>query len=183
MYANPFAPRHVGLQAHTKCIHNECMQYRRDQTQGGTYFFTVVMFRRWPWFNDAWYVANLRQAFTDEINRRPFKIDAIVVMPDHIHAIWTLPGGDSDYPTRWQHIKRAFTKMVPDEERPAVRGSRADKKEQAIWQRRFWEHRIRDEVDFATHVQYIHYNPVKHGYVERPEDWPYSSIHRQHRTP
>ncbi|MBY0455158.1 MAG: transposase [Burkholderiaceae bacterium] len=159
------------------------MQYRRDQTQGGTYFFTVVMLRRWPWFNDARYVANLRQAFTDEIKRRPFKIDAIVVMPDHIHAIWTLPEGDSDYSTRWQHIKREFTKMVPDEERPAVRGSRADKKEQAIWQRRFWEHRIRDEVDFATHVQYIHYNPVKHGYVERPEDWPYSSIHRPHRTP
>ena len=158
------------------------MQYRRDNTSGGTYFFTVVMFRRWPWFNDARYVAHLRQAFADEKARRPFEINAIVVMPDHLHTIWTLPEGDSDYSTRWRNIKRGFTAKVPAEERPAVRGSRADKQEQAIWQRRFWEHRIRDERDFANHVQYIHHNPVKHGYVERPEDWPYSSIHRYNAT-
>ena len=159
------------------------MQYRRDATPGGTYFFTVAMFRRWPWFSDARYVAHLRQAFADEKARRPFAINAIVVMPDHLHTLWTLPEGDSDYSTRWRNIKRGFTVRVPAQERPAVWGSRADKQEQAIWQRRFWEHRIRDEADFANHVQYIHHNPVKHGYVERPEDWPYSSIHRQPPPP
>ncbi len=100
-------------------------------------------------------------------------------VPDRLHTIWTLPEGDSDYSTRWRNIKRGFTAKVPSEERPAVWGSRTDKQEQAIWQRRFWEHRIRDERDFANHVQYIHYNPVKHGYVQQPEDWPYSSIHRR----
>lgn len=143
----------------------------------GRIFFTVVMFRRWPWFNDVRYVAHLRQAFAEEKARRPFQINAIVVMPDHLHTMWTLPEDDSDYSTRWRNIKRGFTTKVPAEERPAVWGSRADKQEQAIGQRRFWEHRIRNEADFANLVQTIHDYPVKHGYVERPEDWPYSSIH------
>ena len=99
-------------------------------------------------------------------------------MPDHIHAIWTLPPGDADYSMRWRNIKRAFTATIPPEQRPYVFNSRRHKKEQAIWQWRFWEHRVRDERDFAHHIDYIHYNPVKHGYVARPIDWIYSSIHR-----
>jgi len=120
----------------------------------------------------------LRTAFAAEMARRPFHIDAIVVMPNHIHAVWTLPQGDADYSIRWRNIKSAFTQQIETEKRPAVSARRRHKKEQAIWQPRFWEHRIRDEMDYGRHIDYTHYNPVKHGYVQRPVDWPYSSIHR-----
>lgn len=154
------------------------MQYRRDYILGATYFFTVVTFRRFPLFNRPEAVADLRTAFREEMTRRPFAIDAIVIMPDHIHTIWTLPPDDADYSMRWRNIKRAFTATIPSEQRPAVFASRQRKQEQAIWQRRFWEHRVREERDFEQHVNYIHYNPVKHGYVAKPVDWPHSSIHR-----
>ncbi len=154
------------------------MHYRRDYTTGATYFFTVVTFRRIPLFTQPQLVASLRRAFQEEMARRLFTIDAIVVMPDHIHAVWTLPQDDADYSVRWRNIKRALTASVRTEQRPAVFGSRRHKKEQGIWQRRFWEHRIRDAQDFEHHVNYIHYNPVKHGYVSKPVDWPHSSIHR-----
>lgn len=154
------------------------MQYRRDYTAGATYFFTVVTFRRALLFNRPEAVAGLRAAFYGEMARRPFQIDAIVIMPDHLHAIWTLPAGDMDYSIRWRNIKRSFTTIIPSEQRPSVVASRQRKHEQSIWQRRFWEHRIRDERDFNRHTDYIHYNPVKHGIVTRPVDWPYSSIHR-----
>ena len=154
------------------------MQYRRDYTQGASYFFTVVTFRRVKFLQSVEAVNFMRQAFKDEMTRRPFIIDAIVIMPDHIHSVWTLPDGDADYSMRWRNIKRAFTQHITPEQRPAVYASRQHKGEQAIWQRRFWEHRIRDEDDFARHVDYIHYNPVKHGYVKHPTDWAYSSIHR-----
>ena len=120
----------------------------------------------------------MRQAFKDEMVRRPFMIDAIVILPDHIHSLWTLPKDDADYSIRWRNIKRAFTQQIAPDDRPAVFASRRHKGEQAIWQRRFWEHRIRDDEDYSHHVDYIHYNPVKHGYVKRPVDWAYSSIHR-----
>jgi putative transposase len=154
------------------------MQYRRDDTEGATYFFTVVVFRREPLLADPEKVDILREAVRTERQRRPFQIDAMVILPDHLHALWTLPPDDADYSIRWRNIKRAFTARIPDDQRPAVFGSRQRQGEQAIWQRRFWEHRIRDETDFAHHVNYIHYNPVKHGLVSRPVDWPYSSIHR-----
>ena len=154
------------------------MQYRRDYTQGASYFFTLVTFRRIPLFDQPEKVANLRRAFSEEMARRPFYIDAIVIMPDHIHAIWTLPPNDADYSIRWRNIKRTFTLTIPQNQRPNVFGSRQRKQEQAIWQRRFWEHRLRDEKDFNQHVDYIHYNPVKHGKVSTPVDWEYSSIHR-----
>ncbi len=154
------------------------MRYRRDHTEGGTYFFTVVAFRRRPWFGDPARVAQLRAAFRAEMARRPFSIDAIVIMPDHIHAVWTLPPGDAAYSIRWRNIKSRLTRQIEAESRPAVSARRRHKQEQAIWQSRFWEHRIRDEEDYSRHVDYIHYNPVKHGYVERPADWPHSSIHR-----
>ena len=154
------------------------MQYRRDYTKGASYFFTVVTFNRAPLFNQSEAVARLRIAFHDEMARRPFTIDAVVIMPNHIHAVWTLPPDDANYSIRWRNIKRSFTATVPQAQRPTVFASRQRKKEQAIWQHRFWEHRIRDEKDFTQHVDYIHYNPVKHGKVIRPVDWPYSSIHR-----
>ena len=114
------------------------MQYRRDYTNGGSYFFTVVTFRRMPLFNQPQMVHHLRTAFSEEMLRRPFYIDAIVIMPNHIHAIWTLPPEDSNYSIRWRNIKRSFTKAIPQNQRPHVFGSRRQKQEQAIWQRRFW---------------------------------------------
>jgi len=148
------------------------MQYRRDCSLGATYFFTVVTFRRAPLFKRAEAVTALRTAICDEKLRRPFSIDAIVIMPDHIHPILTLPPDDANYSMRWRNIKRAFTATIPAAQRPAVFASRQRKKEQAIWQRRFWEHRIRDGRDFEHHVDYIHYNPVKHGYVSKAVDLP-----------
>ena len=154
------------------------MRYRRDYTQRASYFFTVVTFRRVGFLTTETAVNQLRQAFKDEMARRPFIIDAIVILPDHIHSIWTLPKDDADYSIRWRNIKRTFTQQIAPDDRPAVFASRRHKGEQAIWQRRFWEHRIRDDEDYSHHVDYIHYNPVKHGYVKRPADWAYSSIHR-----
>jgi putative transposase len=154
------------------------MQYRRDYTVGATYFFTVVMFRRLPLLKSPEAIALLREAIRAEKTRRPFHIDAIVILPDHIHAIWTLPSDDADYSIRWRNIKRSFTQHSQPINRPAVFGSRQRKGEQAVWQRRFWEHRIRNESDLNHHIDYIHYNPVKHGLVTRPVDWQYSSIHR-----
>ncbi len=129
-------------------------------------------------FANAETVEVLRDAFRSIRQSRPFEIDAMVVMPDHLHNIWTLPPDDADFATRWRLIKTWFTKhcdpvlhTVPDHARKA-------KQQQAVWQHRYWEHLLRDEEDFARHVDYIHYNPVKHGLVKSPIDWPYSSIHR-----
>jgi putative transposase len=158
------------------------MRYRRDDTEGATYFFTVVTHRRRPWFAERARIDTLRSAFAAERKRRPFNVDAIVILPDHIHSIWTLPEGDADFSIRWRNIKSAFTAHIQPEQRPAPSASRRRQSEQGIWQRRFWEHRIRDDADFARHVDYIHYNPVKHGYARVPVDWPYSSIHRYLRA-
>jgi putative transposase len=108
--------------------------------------------------------------------RHPFEIAATVVLPDHLHAIWTLPEGDADFALRWRLIKSAFSRELPDDER--ISASRARKAERGIWQRRYWEHTLRDENDFARHFDYIHFNPVKHGHVGRVTDWPYSTFHR-----
>jgi REP-associated tyrosine transposase len=132
------------------------MRYRRDRTDGASYFFTVVTFRRIPLFAEAGAVDDLRAAFREEMARRPFRMDAIVILPDHVHAVWTLPPDDADFPIRWRNIKRTYTATLPAERRPAVLSSRRRKNEQAVWQRRFWEHRIRDERDFIHHVDYIH---------------------------
>ena len=120
----------------------------------------------------------LRQVLRDVQGRHPFHMDAVVVLPDHIHAIWTLPPGDADFPTRWMLVKSAFSRRYAQTNDVAAPGtSRLRRRERAIWQRRFWEHQIRDERDFASHVDYIHYNPVKHGWVSRPIDWPHSTLH------
>lgn len=154
------------------------MQYRRAFTLGGSYFFTVVTQRRRPIFAAAAAVEILREAFRAVRKTRPFEINAFVVMPDHLHCIWTLPPDDADFSTRWRLIKTWFTKHYPDTLRPIPDPARKAKQEQALWQHRYWEHLLRDENDYARHIEYIHYNPVKHGYVSAPTDWPYSSIHR-----
>ncbi len=147
--------------------------YRRNFLAGGCFFFTVNLAdRRRRLLTD--HVDHLRAAFHDV--RQAFSIDAIVVLPDHLHAIWTLPDGDADFATRWRLIKAHFSRHVMAGE--DVSRSRTIRGERGIWQRRFWEHTIRDERDYERHVEYIHYNPVKHGYVARVRDWPYSSFHR-----
>ncbi len=146
------------------------MRYRRQRVPGGTYFFTVVAADRRPILSTPDDVQRLRSAFRYTLERHPFRIDAIVVLPDHLHAVWTLPPDGSDYSTRWRLIKGHFTRHVPRSDK-----LRAD---QAVWQDRFWEHQIRDERDLAAHIDYVHFNPVKHGLVEHPAEWPYSSFHR-----
>lgn len=151
------------------------MLYRRAWAKGGTFFFTVNLNdRRQALLVE--HVDTLRQAFRVVRNRHPFEVDAIVILPDHLHAIWTLPEGDADFATRWGLIKASFSRTIPGKE--SVSPSRLSKGERGIWQRRFWEHRIRDDADMQRHVDYIHWNPVKHGHVERVSDWPYSSFHR-----
>ena len=148
------------------------MHYRRSTTPGATYFFTVVTHQRRPVFDNRQAVTRLRAAFRKTKQRHPFEIDAFVLLPEHIHCIWTLPEGDHDYSTRWGLIKSEFTRNHPN------RTATNHRRERAIWQRRFWEHQVRDERDLRAHIDYIHYNPVKHGLVSAPIDWPYSSLHR-----
>src|SRR5271155_1404844 len=118
----------------------------------------------------------LRAAFRYARRLHPFTIDAVVVLPDRLHAIWTLPEGDADFALRWRLIKAMFSRHLPPGERVSL--SRSRKGERGIWQRRYWEHSIRDEADLARHVDYIHFNPVKHGHAGWVGDWPYSSFHR-----
>ena len=150
-------------------------RYRRAWVPGGTYFFTVnLLERRRTLLVDR--IDALRTALCTARMARPFAIDAIVVLPDHLHCLWRLPEGDADNATRWRHIKSTFSRLLPAGEWRSCR--RLAKGERGIWQRRFYEHLIRDERDYERHVDYIHFNPVKHGHADRPVDWPYSSIHR-----
>ncbi|MBR0870105.1 transposase [Bradyrhizobium tropiciagri] len=152
--------------------------YRRNFVAGGCYFFTVNLAdRRQELLTEN--VEALRTSFRETQQRHPFSIDAIVVLPDHLHAVWTLPEGDTDFSMRWRLIKTSFSRRLTAGE--AVSDSRAAKGERGIWQRRYWEHTIRDEGDFARHIDYVHINPVKHGLVTRVSDWPYSSFHRMVR--
>jgi putative transposase len=149
--------------------------YRRNRIPGGTFFFTVnLVDRRSDLLVEQ--IDALRDVVRQVRRRAPFRIDAWVVLPDHMHCLWTLPEGDADFPSRWRAIKTAFAKSLPvDEARSPVMTSRG---ERGIWQRRYWEHTIRDDRDFAAHIDYTHFNPVKHGLVEHPANWPYSSFHR-----
>jgi len=150
-------------------------EYRRNRVLGGTFFFTVNLRDR----RSDLLVAEidvLRAAVRVVRRRAPFHIDAWVVLPEHMHCMWTLPEEDEDFSGRWREIKKAFAKALPAGE------ARSDvmvrRKERGIWQRRFWEHTIRDEVDYAAHRDYIHCNPVKHGLVGHPGEWAYSSFRR-----
>jgi len=158
------------------------MQYRRALVRGGTYFFTVVVFARAKILATPEHIQLLRASFAHVMSRHPFQIDAIVILPDHLHCIWTLPENDCDYSNRWRMIKAYFTRYCNPKWKRKPSASRKNKNEQALWQRRFWEHLITDECDFARHVDYIHYNPVKHGYVDSPGDWAYSSFQKYVRN-
>ena len=149
--------------------------YRRILIPGATYFFTVNLANRRKTFLID-HIDLLRDAIRYTRHRHPLDIDAMVVLPDHLHALWTLPPNDADFPLRWRLIKTWFSRHLPRDEHR--RASRIDNGERGIWQRRYWEHLIRDEVDFARHVDYIHWNPVKHGHSVRVVDWPYSTFHR-----
>jgi putative transposase len=148
--------------------------YRRNFIPGGTFFFTVTLVDR----NSSAlvdHVAALRDAFQTTRRERPFTIDAIVVLPDHLHTVLTLPPADADFSGRWRRIKGYFSSALIH---AGVDVARAPNGDLALWQRRFWEHTIRDEGDFERHVDYIHFNPLKHGLVERVRDWQHSSFHR-----
>jgi putative transposase len=150
------------------------VNYRRAKTAGGTYFFTLTLRDR---SSDLLvkHVDLLREAIKTVRDERLFIIDAIVIMPDHLHTVWTLPEGDMDYSGRWRSIKAQFTRSVVEAGEILVKDKR---EEYNLWQRRFWEHLRRDDRDMQAHVDYIHFNPVKQGYVKRPVDWQWSSIHR-----
>ena len=149
--------------------------YRRYRIDGGTYFFTVNLAERQRSLLTE-RIDTLREAFREVKNAHPFVIDAVVILPEHLHTIWTLPQGDNDFSLRWRQIKSAFSRAIEKDER--ISNSRLRKQERGVWQRRFWEHAIRDEEDFNRHIDYIHINPVKHGYVQRAVDWQFSSFHR-----
>ncbi len=149
--------------------------YRRPKQKGASYFFTVNCAKR---RGNSLLVDNidtLRQIFRRVKQTHPFGIDAIVILPEHLHCIWTLPQGDADFAVRWTLIKAGFSRQIPPGERCSK--SRLKRGERGIWQRRYWEHLIRDERDYRKHVDYIHWNPVKHGWVTRARDWPHSSFH------
>jgi REP-associated tyrosine transposase len=150
------------------------VRYRRNFVAGGTYFFTVTLLdRRSAALVD--HVDALRAAVRTTRAAHPFTIDAVVILPDHLHIVMTLPADDAGYSIRLSLIKRRFTAAVA---RAGVTTARRPNGEHGLWQRRFWEHTIRDETDFARHVDYIHFNPVKHKLVARVRDWPYSSFHQ-----
>lgn len=156
-------------------VHGSHMRtYVRARIPGGVYFFTVNLAERRGNALLIERISALRAAFAATARERPFAMPAIVVLPDHLHCLWRLPPGDSDFPTRWRLIKSRFSRGLPNDERRSR--SRLGKKERTIWQRRYWEHLICDDEDYRRHVEYIHYNPVKHGYVAEPRLWPYSSF-------
>ena len=153
------------------------MRYRRVQITGATYFFTLVTFEREPLFAAEGAVELRRNALAKIQRQRPFVIEAEAVLPDHIHMLWTMPDGDADYATRIRLAKTAFTKSFAQNQSVAATSkSRSAKGEREIWQRRYWEHTIRDERDFQARLDYIHYNPVRHEFAATPADWPYSSF-------
>jgi putative transposase len=153
--------------------------YRRAFVPGGCWFFTAnLLDRRSKLLIEG--IDALRDATRRARKNFPFRIDAMVVLPDHIHAVWTLPPDDTDFSMRWRLIKSGFARAIPrGEPLSPVRHARG---ERGIWQRRFWKHLIRDEGDYARHVEYCYINPVKHALVSRVRDWPHSSFHRDVRA-
>ena len=153
--------------------------YCRARLSGGTYFFTVVTYQRRPFLTDPVCRDALRAAIRKTRQNYPFTVDAWVLLPDHLHCIWTLPPDDHDFSKRWGLIKATFTKRVrAHTEDPNVSPSRRRRREATVWQRRFWEHQIRDERDLRRHMDYIHFNPVRHGLVDSVRAWPFSTFHR-----
>ena len=154
--------------------------YRRSTIAGGTYFFTVLTYRRQKILTQQNHIETLREAIKHVKQNDPFNIDAWVVLPDHMHCIWTMPPDESDYSKRWGMIKSSFSKQLKNklQRNEWITKSKQKHRETTIWQRRFWEHTIRDDEDYRTHMDYLHYNPVKHRLVKNVKDWPYSSFHK-----
>ncbi len=150
--------------------------YRRAQVQGGLYFFTVVTAERRPILTNPDLRLALREAIKTVRERYPFNIHAWVLLPDHMHCIWQLADGDADFPKRWSLIKKHVSQHCAS--RPASTYSKHLRRESGLWQRRFWEHCVRDDEDYQRHMDYLHWNPVKHGLVDAVIDWPWSSFHR-----
>lgn len=164
--------------------------YKRNFLAGGTFFFTVVTHERRLWLCTEKARNALRMAIREVQAKRPFTIEAWVLLPDHLHCLWALPEGDHDFSVRWRLIKTRVSRECADALEENIVGcvsdsvthqsipSRSRRGERNLWQRRFWEHTIRDERDYAVHCDYIHYNPVKHGFCKSPGEWPYSTFHR-----
>ena len=150
------------------------VHYRRNRIAGGSFFFTVTLHDRQSRILTD-HIDLLRIAFHETQGCRPFAIDAIVILPEHLHTVWTLLAGDADYSGRWRAIKSRFTRALRKAGKQVPRHANG---EYAVWQRRFWEHLIRNEADFRAHMDYVHINPVKHGLVPRVRDWQYSTFHR-----
>src|SRR3989337_1380530 len=150
--------------------------YRRAYLKGRTFFFTVVSYKRYPIFREEAAIDLLWQCFQTTMTIYPFRVESTVILPDHLHTIWTLPDSDHDFSTRWKRIKATFSRHYRGCIIEDVSESMRRKKEKGIWQRRFWEHAIRDQTDFNRHCDYIHYNPVKHGLVNSPSEWKHSSF-------
>ena len=144
--------------------------YRRTVIPGGVFFFTVVTHERTRIFTSEERVETLRAAFRKIMAVRPFYMDAVVILPDHLHCLWRLPAGDGDFSGRWREIKKSASRQID--------ARTNHRRERSVWQRRFWEHTIRDEEDWQKHMDYIHYNPVRHGLAARPGDWPWTSFNR-----
>ncbi len=160
------------------------VRYRRSIVPGGTFFFTVVTFDRMPFLTEPIARQCLHAAWKQTTYAYPFKTDAVCLLPDHIHCIWTLPNGDSEFSIRWKMIKSLFTRSwLQNDGREGHRNIvRKKHREAAVWQRRYWEHVIQDDNDLSKHFDYIHYNPVKHGFVNHPARWPWSTFHKYVRT-
>jgi putative transposase len=155
-------------------------QYRRIYTPGGTIFLTLVTYNRTPLFANPQNIAYLRSAVAAIRSEMPFEITAAVILPDHLHFLWTLSPNDCNYSKRVGRLKVRFTHLLRGKQASPhdISLSRRKHRESDVWQRRFWEHTIRDESDLANHLDYLHYNPVKHGLVQCPHQWQYSSFHR-----
>jgi len=154
--------------------------YRRARVPGGIFFFTVVTFRRRPLFAQPEHRQILREAVQVVRQRHPFTVNAWVLLPEHMHCVWTLPAGDSDFSTRWSLIKSGFSRRAKASCHLEhwMSDSKRKHRETTIWQRRFWEHQIRSNEEYQIYMDYTHFNPVKHGLVARVADWPYSTFHR-----
>jgi putative transposase len=154
--------------------------YRRARLEGGCFFFTVVTYDRRRFLTEDRARECLRAAWDETQRVWPFEVVAVCLLPEHLHCVWRLPEGDEDYSRRWGRIKAGFSRRYlragGTESRQSA--SRRGKRERGVWQRRFWEHRIRDETDLQRHIDYIHFNPVKHELAEQVADWPWSSFHR-----
>jgi putative transposase len=162
-------------------VYNDSMpNYHRSNIAGGSFFFTVVTFDRQPILTGDIARRLLHKAWMDTNEHFLFITQAVCLLPDHLHCIWTLPEADADFSVRWKEIKRSFSHQYLNQIGPGGtrNESRQRRHEAAIWQRRFWEHALRDEEDLNHHLDYLHFNPVKHGLVTKAADWPWSSFHR-----